>query len=455
MAFASIPDAWIQVAQAITQRLWQRAKDNFDSLFGLVGSVQGFDILNGFFEIVEDLLATPLRPLSWDVTEYLGGTVELDDTESIKGTYGFKFNHPGGVGNGGGEAKSDYHAVNQIHSNPRLQVLYKSSLAGVHLTVKVEYFTAAKLFISVETLLDLVGGVPASYTDLNVTPTVPATARFLKVYIIGGDTDTDPGASADIVFDDISFVALVSGSVNETAMKDASISRAKLKTSTEDELTSSTDQTVIFASAADYGLFPSIKSSAGSSARLFNQAAQSTSTSFVTVIHIGIDSGSVTARMRYVTASGDVFWIWILRDKITKEILRVHTAPDHPAMTTGDPETMPHPYPGFDETIHEIVCITSSKKNGKYGKVIDDIHKAARHNNKAISEIVFEDYEIDEISDPVWPDDDVTVGYDLDDDDDLMDLYHRGSDKEIRLKKVKIPKPSSITHKGLRKKVKA
>ena len=30
MAFISIPDSWIQVAQAITQRLWQRAKDNFN-----------------------------------------------------------------------------------------------------------------------------------------------------------------------------------------------------------------------------------------------------------------------------------------------------------------------------------------------------------------------------------------------------------------------------------------
>ena len=100
MAFFSIPAAWIQVGQAITQRLWQTAKDNMDALFGVVGTLQGFDILNGFFEVVEDITASPLRPLSWTVVEYLGGTAELDDTASIKGTYALKFNHPGGYSAG-------------------------------------------------------------------------------------------------------------------------------------------------------------------------------------------------------------------------------------------------------------------------------------------------------------------------------------------------------------------
>ena len=77
MAFFSIPDAWIQVGQAITQRLWQRAKDNFDAIVGQVGTLIGSDILNGFFEIVIDIAASPLRPLNWTVIEYLGGTVEL------------------------------------------------------------------------------------------------------------------------------------------------------------------------------------------------------------------------------------------------------------------------------------------------------------------------------------------------------------------------------------------
>ena len=218
MAFLSIPDSWIQVGQAVVQRLWQRTKDNFDSLLGQIGTLQGADILNGFFEIVIDIGASPLRPLNWTVIEYLGGTVELDNTSSSKGTYALKCNHPGGAGNGGGEATSDYHPINQIHSNNKLQTVYWSTQAGVHLQIKVDYFTAAKLFISSETVLDLSGGVPTSKTLNAWTLTVPATARFMKAILVGGATDIDPGSSTDIFFDSVSLAALVPGSVYREAM---------------------------------------------------------------------------------------------------------------------------------------------------------------------------------------------------------------------------------------------
>ena len=46
---------------------------------------------------------------------------------------------------------------------------------------------------------------------------------------------------------------------------------------------------------------------------------------------------------RYITASGEVFWIFVLRDKITKKIISTWYAPDHPCYGNGGkPKLKPH-----------------------------------------------------------------------------------------------------------------
>lgn len=203
MAFFSIPDSWIQVGQAITQRLFQAIKDNEDTINSTVGTLQGQDILNGFFEIVEDIGASPLRPTSWDITEYLGGTVELDDTVSTKGKYALTFNHPGGAGNGGGEAESDYYPISE-NTDIFIGQTFWSTLAGVRIKVEIDYFDEDKIFIiaSTEILYNETTN-PTAKTRFTLQPTFPAGARYLKWRFIGGDTDTDPGGSADIILDEV------------------------------------------------------------------------------------------------------------------------------------------------------------------------------------------------------------------------------------------------------------
>jgi len=216
MAFISIPDSWIQVGKALVQRLFQRIKDNLDSLNSGVGVLTGTDILNGFFEIVEEIGASPLRPASWDVTEYLGGTVELDDNNSRKGQYSLKFNHPGGVGNGGGQAVSDYYALSPDKAVSLAQT-FRSTNAAVRIKVMVDYFDEDKVFIiaSTETLYNQNSGIPSAATRKLLYPSPPSGARYLKYKFVGGDTDTDPGSSADIFLDEVTINAIDAGAVTQ------------------------------------------------------------------------------------------------------------------------------------------------------------------------------------------------------------------------------------------------
>lgn len=228
MAFLTIPDSWIEVGKALVQRLFQRIKDNLDTLNGTVGTLQGGDILNGFFEIVVDIAVSPLRPLNWDVLEYLGGTVELDDTNSRKGKYALKFNHPGGGGNGGGEAESDYYAVNPLLPE-MIAAVFWTTIAGVRITVTVDYFDEDKIFIiaSTETLYDENSGNPTSATDFLFAMVPPSTARYMKVKFIMGDTDTDPGASTDIFLDAVRMIhdpAFAAGDIGVSNLKDGNTS---------------------------------------------------------------------------------------------------------------------------------------------------------------------------------------------------------------------------------------
>lgn len=78
---------------------------------------------------------------------------------------------------------------------------------------------------------------------------------------------------------------------------------------------------------------------------------------------------------RYVTASGEDLWIFLLLDKTTKEIISAYQAPDHPAYGNGgDFDKLPHPFGSYDTTRHEIILLdketclvlkTESEQTGK------------------------------------------------------------------------------------------
>lgn len=209
MAFISIPDSWIQVGQALVQRLFQRIKDDLDSLFAITGTLLGDNIVNGFFEVVEDEGASPLRPADWTVSEYLGGTVQLDDGTSTKGKYALLFTRPGGAGNGGGDATSDYFPVDALDPFMVQAVFWATPNANVRIKIDIDYFDEDKVFIiaSTQNIYNNNATNPTARPEpLWMVPVIPTAARYMKFIFIGGDTDTDPGTSTNIVLDNVAVV---------------------------------------------------------------------------------------------------------------------------------------------------------------------------------------------------------------------------------------------------------
>ena len=82
--------------------------------------------------------------------------------------------------------------------------------------------------------------------------------------------------------------------------------------------------------------------------------------SYATYIYL---SGGTTpyAQQRYITASGELFWIFLMRDKDSGKIVAKYQAPDHPCFGNGgDPLLNPHPFPFYDEKKHEMIVINPS-----------------------------------------------------------------------------------------------
>ena len=200
MAFDALTTAECDVDAALTTDTMNKMKDNFDHLYGQTSS--GSKVPNGSFEIDSDADGIPDQ---WDKDLYPGGSFSLqdaDDDTSIHGAACAKFTHPGGASNGGGNLLSGYMGV----SNARgITVGWstKVSATGAKNQVILRYFDADKVDLSADDTLYSSTSGPTTWTAMSSTSTPPTNARFCKIKLIGGFTDTDPGAARDTYFDDI------------------------------------------------------------------------------------------------------------------------------------------------------------------------------------------------------------------------------------------------------------
>jgi len=243
----------------------------------------------------------------------------------------------------------------------------------------------------------------------------------------------------------------------EAALADSAVAQAKLKTS-QGSVNGTGNSTL---PGGEYGFYPQLKKSGGTDITVY-LATNLTSTTYVTNVGMSEQGGATPyAQQRYVTASGEVYWIFILRQTDTQKIISVWRGPDHPCFGNGGkPELVPHPFIDFDPitgTIPEYdvdgkiigsipVEIIVFNPDPALVKEIQEktIIASEKDANLDFIEVLLDQYETDEASNPIWPDKEVTVGLPPDWDEAWV------SGQPVQPIKKVIPKPGYVLCKSLK-----
>lgn len=225
---------------------------------------------------------------------------------------------------------------------------------------------------------------------------------------------------------------------------DASVSQAKLKTSTGSVGGANGNYTL---PGGEYGFYPQIKASGTPGAA---DVSATIGTNLVTLSYttnISLGSNAVPyAQQRYVTSSGEVHWIFILRDKATKETIAMYQAPDHPCFGNGGkPLLVSHPFGSYDPDNHEIIVINPPDED--VFNMQDACIMPEDKPDRDILEVIMEDYEIDEDLQTEWPAKEITVGLPKN-----IDWKRMPEVSKVVPVRKRIPQPSYVTTRKLWKK---
>jgi hypothetical protein len=242
---------------------------------------------------------------------------------------------------------------------------------------------------------------------------------------------------------------------SSSAPADASVSQAKLKTSSGEVSTSVTATLTL--PGGKYGFYPQTGVSLWTAGYVemhlglyAGMKAYSTNISF----SIG-DTATAKAQQTYVTSSGEVFWLYLLRARATGKTISRFASPDHPCMGNGGkPLLKPHPFPDYDGTKHEIIVINPTAEQVKEieaamirGEEEPDVDFLA-----ALDKL----FDVDEGAKVSWPEKAVTVGVLRYQDSDgnwqkaSPDALRRQPDgTPIEVLKKVIPRPDGVKLAGL------
>ncbi len=198
------------------------------------------------------------------------------------------------------------------------------------------------------------------------------------------------------------------GTVTEGKLGASAVTQAKLKTSSGEVSTAVAAQLTL--PGGQYGFYPQVKNIEG--AQIFAYLSLGATTSYAAVIYFNEPTaGSNCAQQRYVTSSGEVFWIFFLQDKATGRMLCSWAAPDHPCMGNGGkPLVVPHPFGNYRADLHNIIVVNPDKSGIvelKRRMIVADESKP----DMSLLDVVNNQYEIDpKAGSPDWPKEAVTVG---------------------------------------------
>lgn len=203
MPYTALTADEVDALSPITDDLLGKVKGNFDFLYASQLAATGnAGIPNGSFESDDDADGTPDN---WTAGVYSGGSKSLESSGGIDGVKCMKFTHPGGAGNGGGWIQSDYIAWSMVVGKV-LTFAYYATAAGMKIAVELAWYDAAKSAISTTTVYTSTAN-PTAWTQAAITNLVlpSISARYVKVKLIGGYTDTNVAGS--VYFDDVRILA--------------------------------------------------------------------------------------------------------------------------------------------------------------------------------------------------------------------------------------------------------
>lgn len=320
---------------------------------------------------------------------------------------------------------TDDHAISMCPTAGPFEAAVKYSDAG-ELTVStaiLNYLSTAGI-----TLADLqkLHAITALAANINKDCT-GATVQNTRTITAGTGLSGGGTLAADRTISHASHTGDVTGAaaltiaalaVTEGKLAASSVAQAKLKTSSGSVSTISDTLTNLTLPGGEYGFYPQVRRDASfisaATAQIcssFPSASYRTNIAMKTVSTTGSPTNGVAyAWQRYVTSSGEVHWIFLLRDKATKKVLSSWQAPDHPCMGNGGkPLVVAHPFPDFDPGTQEIVVL-----NPDQAEVNRIVARCAvpgeTEPDRDFLDVVSDEYEVDEVSNPVWKELPVTVG---------------------------------------------
>jgi len=202
------------------------------------------------------------------------------------------------------------------------------------------------------------------------------------------------------------------------SVDDAAIGQSELHTS-EVSVSTAGASNLTLTGAGQYGFYPQTYKSGGGTMSA-NICATASHSSYATILWLSVlgSGGTAYAKQLYVTSSGEVYWVFILRAKVDLIIdgvnftagstLAMWQSPDHPCFGSNKPELLQHPFPDFDDTKHEIICINPTDEEVKQIRAKAIMGTGVQ--NKDFLEVIADEYEIDDTVQPAYPDIKVTVG---------------------------------------------
>lgn len=181
--------------QSFAERVVNNLVYLFNAFLSLVGSRE--TVINGSFESDADADG---YPDGWTLTLYTGGTFSHEtstaaaDGKAQHGKRSIKFTSPGGVGNGGGFVTStDFFEIAENRAY-FLAWWHKSSVAGIHNLVQIQFYDSTQTSISTTTLYDSAAN-PTSWRLEHARFAPPTNARYAKIILTGAKNDNTTAGS--------------------------------------------------------------------------------------------------------------------------------------------------------------------------------------------------------------------------------------------------------------------